>query len=550
MHVNDAPERSLLFPDTANHTRTTSSESQHRPEPAYLRPEGFIAPNSVLSYDELTGGTAVGRVATPDSSNFRQAILRTTQAAVLPEPALARALLDAFKKHMLHLYPVVEEGDLAPAGSSVLLTQALCLAGSLTRHNANDAGLSHLLYEKVKILLMINYEDDHVQTLKALCLMSCWSAKAPDQISVDGPWHWTGIATRLAIQMGLHKESTYTRRANASCLRRIFWHLVNGDRLQVACWGRPSLLRSKDLDVRMLSTEDFPTDDLQAHVFLQNTKLCTILDAISDISTDKRPARPEEVSSITSRLCDWVVRLPPELRLFDTASERRGFDRPTSEMFIEYFVAIILAQNLMHKARDKPWRTSIMSIVAASCAVSLYEEIHYREQAVCLTPIHGFFCMASALPLLYYRPTVAHREASRVKQIDILRQIMTTMSGRYGGAGMVMRKMNAVQRNLTRAACHEDDQAVFYATPQQQPPERAHELFPFPLTFCDDLSLLELTATSYDQFVATDLVPFENELDGVFRFDGYYPLMNVLDMDFGALDSSNLAQPLDTAIQV
>jgi hypothetical protein len=81
----------------------------------------------------------------------------------------------------------------------------------------------------VKTLISVNYKGDHLQTLKTLCLLSCWSLEPPDQISVDGPWHWTGVAKRLAIQMDLHKEPTYAKRPNARCLRIVFWHLVVGN---------------------------------------------------------------------------------------------------------------------------------------------------------------------------------------------------------------------------------------------------------------------------------------------------------------------------------
>ncbi|KAH8902040.1 hypothetical protein BR93DRAFT_887960 [Coniochaeta sp. PMI_546] len=477
-------------------------------------------------------------------SNFREAILMATQAASLPETVLQRALVDSFIEHMSHLYPVVDPSDLENPGSCVLLDQALCLAGSLTRHSSASMKLSRLLYEKVKTLISVNYEEDHVQTLKALCILSCWSLKPPDQISVDGPWHWTGVATRLAIQMGLHEESTYAKRPNARCLRRIFWHLVNSDKLQVCCWGRPPLLRLKDLDVRMLAIEDFEKDTLEARSFIQTTKLSIIIGVISELNLEKRPIQPEEVTSITARLCDWIYELPEELRLHETAGDRRRYHRPTSEMFIEYFVAVIVSQNLMHE-RDKRWRTSVLSIIASSCIVTLYEEIYYREHAVCLLPIHGFFCMAAALPLIHYRPTSTRRESLRIKQIDMLRSIMMAMRTRYGGSSMVLRKIDRLQRHVTASVRNDEGQTAFY-TNTQEPPERAHELFPFPPTICEDMDLLELTATSHGQFVADNLVPLENELDTVFRFDEPYPLIDVLDMDFGAFNESNLTQQLVT----
>jgi len=112
----------------------------------------------------------------------------------------------------------------------------------------------------------------------------------------------------------------------------------------------------------------------------------------------------------------------------------------------------------------------------------------------------------------------------------------------------VLRRIDKLRTEVGASVCHDEDQAAFCAAQQQQQqPERAHELFPFPHTFCEDMGLLDLTATSYGQFVASDLVPIENDLDTVFRFDESFPLMDVLDMDFGAMGASSLAQQIDTA---
>jgi hypothetical protein len=224
--------------------------------------------------------------------------------------------------------------------------------------------------------------------------------------------------------------------------------LQNSDKLQVSCWGRPPLLRLKDLDVRMLAIEDFDEDTLEAQSFIQTTKLSIIIGLISEGNLEKRPIQPEELTTITARPCDWTYELPEELRLHDAAGDRRRYHRPTSEMFIEYFVAVILSQNLMHE-RDKRWRISVLSIISSSCIVTLlYEEIYYREHAVCLLPIHGLFCTAAALPLTYYHSTSARRDSLRIKQIDMLRSILMTMKTTYGGSSMVLRKIDRLQRHV------------------------------------------------------------------------------------------------------
>lgn len=185
---------------------------------------GFIANHSVLAYDEHTQPT-VSECSISYSSHVRDAILSATEALILPVVPLRRALIDVFFEQLYHDYPVVELEDVSAPDSSILLQQGVCLAASLMRHGPENMKLSQSLYEKVKTLIYLNHEPDSIITLKTLCLLSCWSVKPPDKMSLDGPWYWTSMASRVALQMGLHQESTYTNNPYASCLRRIFWHL-------------------------------------------------------------------------------------------------------------------------------------------------------------------------------------------------------------------------------------------------------------------------------------------------------------------------------------
>lgn len=178
-----------------------------------------------MHYDD--GSDQQGANSTPcPPLDLRTSILKLTQADVLPKPPLRQALIDAYFEHVHILYPVVERDDLANAGSNILLQQAVCLAGSLVQHDSESVQLCRSQYQKVKTLIYINYENDNIILLKTLCLLTCYSVLPTDRVTLDGPWHWLGVSIRLAIQIGLHKDSTYRQYSNPGCIRRIFWHLV------------------------------------------------------------------------------------------------------------------------------------------------------------------------------------------------------------------------------------------------------------------------------------------------------------------------------------
>lgn len=458
---------------------------------------------------QLNGHTEIGPSGNADFVPLRDAVLRATQASLLPRPALLSARTDAYMTHVFHQCPVIDAIDISGARSSVILQQGICMVGGLMTHDSSGLEQAYELYQKLKLLLPINYEEDCVQTLKALCLMSCWSLKPSTPVSLDGPWNWTGLAIQLVIQMGLHREGTYATRVDAGCLRRVFWYLYvrstsptmlnpslthclqNTDSLQVACWGRPPRLRKKDFDVRPPTIEDFEIPNTQSVVFIETTKLCTIMTRIAELYMERRHIQKAELSSIDAALCEWVNNVPEDLELYNAAGQRKVYYRPASEMFIQYFVAIVMSQMLRYKERDRPWRVSIPSRVAASCAAFLYDEILCREETVFLLSNHGFFCLAISLPLICHHPQSEPESAVRERDIATIYSILNRMRDRYGDASMVLEKMTKLRGAVEKAS---RQNAGGPDVILQESDVQAKELFPFPLDMCSEVNLLSVPA--------------------------------------------------------
>lgn len=68
-------------------------------------------------------------------------------------------------------------------------------------------------------------------------------------------WFLVGVATRMAIGMGLHTSSTYENvPVDVSEYRkRIFWSLYMMDRVVSMALGRPFAMRDNDIDVEVSS---------------------------------------------------------------------------------------------------------------------------------------------------------------------------------------------------------------------------------------------------------------------------------------------------------
>ncbi|KAL4963827.1 fungal specific transcription factor domain-containing protein [Aspergillus stella-maris] len=458
----------------------------------------------------------------PQSLDVRDSILILTEADVLPRPTMLRALTDAYFQHVHPFYPIVDESDLVGSRESILIQQAVCLAGSMTQHNSEIALFRRSQYEKVKTLIYLNYEADDVAILKATCLLTCHSMIFTDKVTLDGPWHWLGTAIRLAFQMGLHRNSTYRQHTYPGCMRRIFWLLVNSDRLATACWGRPSaFLHLPDFDIPPLIEQDFlPARGRRPMVFLQALKLFEILDTITKVNQDQSRITTETAEKSVDDLCTWIQNLPEELRLFapDYQNARRAFWRPLTELHIWYFATIILLQ-LLDSARF-PWNISYPSFAAASCIARLYEEIECREETPRLLQIHGFFCMVAAVPLICYPHDGLEdvMKAVREEEIDIICRVLSQMRHRYGGSDLVLRKIRRLRAemradNLNHSGCSIDRQSSSNDTdsPGWSMPatssiqSRIDKLFPFPHELSGALALLRRNAgyTHYTDYTWT-----------------------------------------------
>lgn len=230
MAQDGAGQPQPLFAAGISPTRTETSrdvQSAGLQSPKAGGQQSYVGRHTLLAHDAVAQ-EAVPSGILPLVTPRNESILQFTEATVLPKPPLLEALTDTYFQRVFHRYPVAERADLTDPNASILLKQAICMAGSLMRPSSKAQGLAftHSLYEKTKIMLLLNSDSDAVAVLGAMCLMICWSANPTDSLSLDCPWHWTGSAIRLALQMGLHRESTYIDRPEAGRVRRMWWILL------------------------------------------------------------------------------------------------------------------------------------------------------------------------------------------------------------------------------------------------------------------------------------------------------------------------------------
>jgi hypothetical protein len=282
--------------------------------------------------------------------------------------------------------------------------------------------------------------------------------------------------------------------------------------------------------VRPPTIKDFEVPNTQSLVFIETTKLCTIMAHIAELYMERQHIQKAELSSIDAALCEWVNNLPESVELYNAAGQRKAYYRPASEMFIQYFVAIVMSQMLRYKERDRPWRVSVPSRVAASCAAFLYDEILCREETVFLLSNHGFFCLAIFLPLICHHPQSEAERAVRERDIATIYSILNRMRDRYGDAGMVLEKMTNLRDAVEKGSRQNGDGSDFIL---QESDVQAKDLFPFPLDMCSEINLLSVTAPD-QQLPRNDVSQPLSEYndDGLLGFsfmDFFEPDLNLFD---------------------
>lgn len=194
----------------------TTTPSQH--------PSGFIGDLSVLSCPSDPEPAVTSRVESLPGDVIR-GILQLTDATSGPPKSMSHALIDIYFQELYWIAPILSRSEINKVDSPVLLLQSVYFAGGLMRRSKSwpPSSSPEACYRKIKTLLLLDYERDKLVVLQALCLLSLWSPNIPQMITLDCPWHWTGMAIRLALQFGMHREITYSSRAFDPVYRRRLW---------------------------------------------------------------------------------------------------------------------------------------------------------------------------------------------------------------------------------------------------------------------------------------------------------------------------------------
>ncbi|KAH0846873.1 hypothetical protein FOPE_11629 [Fonsecaea pedrosoi] len=425
-------------------TKSIDRETYPHGETSYLGKSGFL---SIFTHVQNQN---------PEGDNSSDSA-KPEPTAPSPSRHLLFSFMDTYLEFCYTWCPILEREDIFKdpgLESSSLLKQALALLGS----QINPPLLKHetpaKYYENAKSLFYGNYERDPLCRITAVMLMYWWSAGPPNIVSMDSQFWWTGIAVKLAQEIGLHrdpsKDQVLRPGETAGLRRRIWWTLFvcvppsllgtwlthwcgqARERLTSICQGRPYSINPSDCNVRPLTLEDFPAGkSRQGEIFIHWVRLCEIVGRVArhlNSRTDWQPV-PGDISK---DLVAWVTSLPQSM-VPPFQPNAGAFDREVNQLFLPYLSVITL---LYMKRLTQPLpKAYTAGILAASCVARIFEDFLARGTLRFLQGVAGWSIAIAILALLHARRVECLKEHAE-QHLEILFTALKEMANHWHSSKM------------------------------------------------------------------------------------------------------------------
>ncbi|KAG6819207.1 hypothetical protein H0H93_014347 [Arthromyces matolae] len=200
----------------------------------------------------------------------------------LPYPHLYHPLLDTFFSTLSRHFPSIsrkrieerlESGTMSPFflncafGFYYILRAALkfftCRFLPSARDDPSRACAPYIAKAQELIIVLIHLPTTDVVT--GLLLLS-WASYG--QNSESGLWEYSGMAIRMAMDLGLHEVTNvyepYLSKAHVTRARLLFWSLFVTDRILAFSKGRPPTIPEEIIEIPLPVDEDFVPDPARA----------------------------------------------------------------------------------------------------------------------------------------------------------------------------------------------------------------------------------------------------------------------------------------------
>lgn len=211
------------LPSQVSHTPSPNSTGSGHLQTSCFGDTGYM---TLFSHDNVVSGDTVAPGQLP---------AHLVGAYTIPV-ILRDAFLETFMEQCFIWCPILDRDFLQGDSNgriildeSLLLQQALALCGTRVNPPLIDSKDPAVHYQHVKQMFYSNSEKDPLVRLISIMLLFWWSLGAPNLPNMDNAYWWTGIAIRMAQEMGLHREPQAHESSSLGSVlglrRRIWWTL-------------------------------------------------------------------------------------------------------------------------------------------------------------------------------------------------------------------------------------------------------------------------------------------------------------------------------------
>ncbi|KAL3462780.1 fungal-specific transcription factor domain-containing protein [Aspergillus heterothallicus] len=200
-----------------------------------------------------------------------------TGPAAPPDDAMGARLLDAYFKSMQMRLPFLCRAEIyqlhakrhLPLGSStqeqfarfkIFMVYAIGAAILKMTEMYDSTPPRHYFVTAMQYQPSLQ-ESLSINSIEALMLLAMYNLQSSASSSV---WYMTGLATRICVDFGLHREAQYRklRPYEAQRRRRLFWTVYMNDRSVAWSLGRPFSIAEEEIDAEPpADIDDSLTDD-------------------------------------------------------------------------------------------------------------------------------------------------------------------------------------------------------------------------------------------------------------------------------------------------
>ncbi|KAG0259456.1 hypothetical protein BG011_002620 [Mortierella polycephala] len=299
-------------------------------------------------------------------------------------------------------------------------------------------------FSRAKIILDETYHISRISTVQALLLMSHHQYANGNY---SGGWLYTGMATQIAYDIGLHRQDVLDEPETVEIMRRVWWALYISDRFSSGVLGRPMSIRDEAFSVKMPSADRIPEvigEDTVEHpheseriiscrlfwavkLFMQMGKVLSTMYCIEAEINDVFLAEISrtQLPRLHNNLMSWFTGLPDEL-MYTPYTMSPDSDRPPSPPTALVHMCYYTCLTMLHRPYLRPISTEAIDanfLISSRniCTAAATNVCHIADSLMLHGQIkhtfyYGIACLLAAGTVHVHNaiaPTPSNRETTR-----------------------------------------------------------------------------------------------------------------------------------------